>query len=209
MTHVCDLTNHPRACVITQQRYQRPECERCDVGRQRLKQAEGATIPVATATENKDLTEKKEATTVLQKKTPGEKVLGLIERAHAKGEAITPSLMMQRCALTSTEARDTAEELLKAGKIKAWCGPRNATLYTLPDAPNPFPPAEASGKDPAPPPQPREKKKKSAAVPGKPRTPRPADVPASSKTAFVAVIECLKAQRDRIDIAIEALEGIA
>ncbi len=208
MTGGCDLANHPRACVIAQTRYARPECKSCATGEKNLR-AQAGEPGRPPADSNKDLTEKKEAAPVPTKKDPKEKILGLIERAHADGKAITSSLMMQRCALTSSAARAAVEELLSAGKIREWHGPRNATLYTLPDAPNPFPAGEASAKVPVSRPQTREKKKKPAATPQKPITPRPKEEPASGKTAIAAVIECLKSQRERIDIAIEALEGIA
>jgi hypothetical protein len=197
----CDLKNHPKACVITQTKYKRPECKGCTTGEKHLRaQSPSAHAPTDTNEKN-DLTEKKEAPVATDLR---QRILETIIRRQPCSSAP----ILQNLRISAKEFRPIAEELAQEKKIAVWSRGRKV-LYTLAGANSPF--AEASEGTEAVPQEKREKKKRSSRV-------RSVEAPAAKASAdnplYAAILE-LETQKDvalrniaAIDRALEALRGI-
>jgi len=130
------------------------------------------------------------------------------ERVHSRilrEKACSRGRLMNYCAVTKDEMESVTKELEAEGKIKAWTMGRS-TIFTPPDAEDPFFGQEKKTAVPA------EKKPASAPVARKATTPVVASPYASAISApvgsLVAAIVVLKAQRDKLDQAISALEAL-
>lgn len=134
MSRGCDLVRHPRACVITQEKYRRPDCEGCEVGRDNVR-IEAAKAPVPAAPAANLSKDQKEVAEVSAK----EKILAVIQR---KGPCVSTPIL-QSGVVKAAELQRIVRELEQEGKIKVWPEGRKV-LFTVAGAPDPRGPGKVS-----------------------------------------------------------------
>lgn len=208
----CDLESHPRACVITQSKYKRPECRGCATGEKHLRAVEGAASPVPVknipeiipAAPDPIQPEKKETPVATDKKD-------LILKRIENEKRCTKSRLMNFCGATADQVAEATKVLEAEGKIKSHPGIREGSvIYTLPGIPKDYegePISPAKKKTPATPPI-----KKSA----KAELPVSAPRKSSGNGVYAAAIADLEARRtaaldqvEKIDTALAGLRALA